>query len=169
MASGSPDVCVVSIGGGASKKEWNPFQVFRRDSSSWEGHLPELRFCYVQNLTSGETPPFAEGAERSDILLGLRLETRRTNIYEEMPLSTANSPLKAISRNRVRASKKRMALNARERMARKKTNALHASGEFNVVNMSLHNAAMLNVLLYFKNGKGGGILAERGIRSFSGM
>ncbi len=141
MASGSPNVGVVSIGGGSSKKEWNPLQVFRRDSSSWEGNLPELRSFYVQNLTSGETPPFAEGAERSDILLGLRLGARRTNIYEATPLSTANSPLKTISRNCVRASKKRLALNARERMARKKTNALHASGEFNVVNMLLNNAS----------------------------
>ncbi len=140
MTSGSPDVGVVSIGSETSKKEWKPFQVYRRESSSWDGHLPELKFCYVQSFTAAETPSFAEGAERSDILLGLRLGTRGANIYEETPLSTENSTLKRISKHRIRASKKRAALNARERMARKNTNTLYASGEYNVVNLLIHKA-----------------------------
>ncbi len=140
MASGSLDVGVVSIGNEVSKKEWNPFQVYRRESSSWDGYLPELKFCYVQSFTSGETPSFAEGGERSDILLGLRLGTRGANVYEETPLSTENSTLKRISKHHVRASKKRAALNAQERMVRKKTNALYASGEYNVVNLLIHKA-----------------------------
>ncbi len=140
MASGSPEVGVVNIGSEASKKEWNPFQVYRREFSSRDGHLPELKFCYMQSFTSGETPSFAEGAERSDVLLGLRLGTRGASIYEETPLSTENSTLKRLSKQHVRASKKRAALNARKRMARKKTNALCARGECSVVHLLVHKA-----------------------------
>ncbi len=92
----------------------------------------------MQISTSGVTPSFAEGNERSDILLGLRLGARTANLHEEVPLSTVNSPSKRTSKHHTQASKKRAALNARERMPKKKTNALHASGEYNVLNLLLH-------------------------------